>query len=53
MNKRDVSADKQLLRKLQDRLLTTSTRSKVQEIQRVSQEFMKKDDNRLPFLYQG
>ena len=53
MNKRDVSADKQLLLKLQDRLLTTSMRCKAQKIHLMSQEPVEKNDTPLPFLYQG
>jgi hypothetical protein len=53
MNKRDVSADKQLLFKLQDRLLTTSMRCKAQKTHLMSQEPVEKGDTSLPFLYQG
>jgi hypothetical protein len=53
MNKTDFSADKQLLRKLQDRLLTTSMRCKAQKNHRMSQELVEKDGPSLPFLYQG
>jgi hypothetical protein len=53
MNKNDFSADKQLLRKLQDRLLTTSMRSKAPKKHRMSQDLVEKDDPSLPFLYQG
>jgi hypothetical protein len=53
MNKREVSADKQLLGKLQDRLLTTSMHCKAQKARRMSQEPVGKDGPSLPFLYQG
>jgi hypothetical protein len=53
MNKRDFSADKQLLRKLQDRLLTASMHYKAPKNHRMSQELVEKDGPSLPFLYQG
>jgi hypothetical protein len=53
MNKRDFSADKHLLRKLQDRPLTISMRYKTAKDHRMSQELVEKDGPSLPFLYQG
>jgi hypothetical protein len=53
MNKRDFSADKQLLRKLQDRLRTISMHYKTAKKLRMSQELVEKEGPLLPFLYQG
>jgi hypothetical protein len=53
MNKSDFSADKQLLRKLRDRLLTISMHYKAPKNHRMSQELVEKDGPSLPFLYQG
>jgi hypothetical protein len=53
MNKSDFSADKQLLRKLHDRLLTISMHYKAPKNHRMSQELVEKDGPSLPFLYQG
>jgi hypothetical protein len=53
MNKSDLSADKQLLCKLQDRLLTISKHYKAPKNDRMSQELVEKDGPSLPFLYQG
>jgi hypothetical protein len=53
MNKSDLSADKQLLCKLQDRLLTISMHYKAPKNDRMSQELVEKDGPSLPFLYQG
>ena len=53
MNKRDFSADKQLLRKLQERLLTISVHYKAHKNHQMSQELVEKDGPSLPFLYQG
>jgi hypothetical protein len=53
MNKSDFSADKQLLRKLQDRLLTISMHDKGHKNHQMSQELVEKDGPSLPFLYQG
>jgi hypothetical protein len=53
MTKSNFSADKQLLRKLQDRLLTISTHYKTATNHRMSQELVEKDGPSLPFLYQG
>jgi hypothetical protein len=53
MNKRDFSANKQLLRKLQDRLQTISMHYKALKNHRMSQELVEKDGPSLPFLYQG
>jgi hypothetical protein len=53
MNKSDFSADKQLLLKLQDRLLTISMHYKTAKHHRMSQELVEKDGASLPFLYQG
>jgi hypothetical protein len=57
MNKSDVFADKQLLRKLHDRLLTISMHYKAPNDppndRRMSQELVEKDGPSLPFLYQG
>jgi hypothetical protein len=53
MNKKDVSADKQLLLKLPDRLLTTSMRCKARKTRLMCQEPVQKGDTPLPFLYQG
>jgi hypothetical protein len=53
MNKSDFSADKQLLRKLHDRLLTISMHYKAPNDHRMSQELVEKDGPSLPFLYQG
>jgi hypothetical protein len=53
MNKSDFSADKQLLRKLRDRLLTISMHYKALKDHRVSQEHVEKDGPSLPCLYQG
>jgi hypothetical protein len=53
MNKSDFSADKQLLRKLQDRPLTIRMHCKSQETHRMSKEPVEKDGPSLPFLYQG
>jgi hypothetical protein len=53
MNKSDFSADKRLLRKLQDRLLTISMQFKAAKKHRMGQELVEKDGLSLPFLYQG
>jgi hypothetical protein len=53
MNMSDSSADKQLLHKLRDRLLTISMHYKANKNHRMSQEFVEKDGPSLPFLYQG
>jgi hypothetical protein len=53
MKKSDFSADKQLLRKLQDRLLTITMHYKAPKTHRMSQELVKKGGPSLPFLYQG
>jgi hypothetical protein len=53
MNKSDFSADKQLLHKLQDRLLGISMLYKAPKNHRMSQELVEKDGPSLPFLYQG
>jgi hypothetical protein len=53
MNKRDFSADKELLPKLQDRLLTMSMHYKAPKNHQMSEELVEKDDPSLPFLYQG
>jgi hypothetical protein len=53
MNKRDVSPDKQLLHKIEGRLVTISLRAKTQNTPRPSEEPMERDAPSLPFLYQG
>jgi hypothetical protein len=53
MKNSEFSADKQLLRKLQDRLLTISTHYITAKNHRMSQEIVEKDGPSLPFLYQG
>jgi hypothetical protein len=51
--KRDVSSDKRLLQKVQDRLVTISVHAKTQNTARTSQAPMEKEGPSLPFLYQG
>jgi hypothetical protein len=53
MNKKDVSPDKQLLHKIQGRLVTTTMRAKTQKTVRASKDPVERDGPSLPFLYQG
>ena len=53
MNKRDSSPDKQLLHKIEDRLMTISVRAKRQKAARMIKEAMGRDGPPQPFLYQG
>jgi hypothetical protein len=53
MNKKDVSANKQLLHKIAGRFVTISMRAKTHKAARTSKEPMERDGPSLPFLYQG
>jgi hypothetical protein len=53
MNNKDVFHDKQLLHKIEGRLVTTSTRAKTQKTVRTNKDPVERDGPSLPFLYQG
>jgi hypothetical protein len=53
MTSQDISADKRLLRKIEDRLAMISVHSKIREDVRTEQGNLASEGPSLPFLYQG
>jgi hypothetical protein len=53
MNKKDISPDRQLLHKIEGRLVTISMRAKTHKTARTGKQPMERNGPSLPFLYQG